>query len=324
MVLSLPALSLLFAFTGVLQGHVSGASLDAIDPRDQLAQTLPGLVPRPHETPTVPSSKKFCDSLKRLGHRGRQRSYMIKTGVSLTFCDNITVSNVHKNQSDRLFINATNPDDIEALEALYSSTNGKNWRSNDHWLEGDPCGDKWYGITCSPKGRVTHISMINNELVGYLPPQISKASELVELTLPSNKLKGEIPPEVYAMNSLQELSLDDNQLSGSLPEEISMPNLSTFLVFFNQLAGPLPKVWDTPNLVNLDVGHNQFSGPLPDAVGKLDHLQYLYIDYLKGINGMVPESYENLLSLTDISLAGDSLVNFTIPQSWSRFSNNYP
>ena len=322
MALWLITLSLLFAFTGVLQGHVSGASLDTVDPRDKLPQTSPGFVHRPHETPILPTSKKFCDSLKRLGHHGRQRSYMIKTGVSLTFCDNIAVSNMHKKQqSDRLFIKATNPDDIEALKALYSSTNGKNWRYNDHWLEGDPCSNKWYGITCSPTGRVTHISMIDNELVGYLPPQISKASELVELTLSSNKLKGEIPPEIYAMKSLQELSLDDNQLKGSLPEEISMPKLTTFLVFFNQLAGPLPKVWDTPNLVNLDVGHNRFSGPLPDAVGKLDRLQDLYIDYLKGINGAVPESYGNLLSLTDISLAGDSLTNFTIPQSWSQFSN---
>ena len=319
MALWLPALSLLFAFTGVLQGHVRGASLDTID---HLAPTLPSLVPRPHETPILPTSRKFCDSLKRLGHHGRQRSYMIKIGVNLTFCDNITVSNVHeKQQSHHLFVKATNPDDIEALKALYSSTNGKNWSRNDHWLQGDPCGNKWYGITCSPKGRVTHISMINNGLVGHLSPQISKASELVELTLSINKLKGEIPSEIYAMKSLQELSLDDNQFNGSLPEMISMPNLTKFFVFFNQLAGPLPKVWDTPNLVNLDVGHNQFSGPLPDAVGKLDRLQYLYIDYLKGVNGTVPESYGNLPSLTDISLAGDSLANFTIPQSWSQFSN---
>ena len=274
----------------------------------------------------VKQDKNFCDSLKRLGHRGRQIRHLIKMGASLTLCDGSVSPNTNEQWqlSDDLFLSAagpTNPDDVEALKALYNATNGKGWDNSDRWLQGDPCSNHWNGITCSPEGRVTKIDLHNNGLTGHIPPQLAKASQLLELTLLSNKLTGEIPPEIYAMKSLQVLSIYDNQLTGSLPQTISMPSLTTFFVFFNQLAGPLPSVWNTPNLVKLDLGHNQFSGPLPDALGALVKLQYLYIDYTKGINGTVPESYRNLLSLTDISLAADNLTNFTIPQSWSKFSN---
>ena len=117
------------------------------------------------------------------------------------------------------------------------------------------------------------------------------------------------------------LSLYDNHFTGSLTQKISMPSLTKFLVAYNQFVGALPNVWDTSNLVTLDLGHNQFSGPLPDAIGNLKHLQTLYIDYCEGINGTVPKSFGNLLSLIDISLARNNLTNYTIPHSWSRFSN---
>ena len=254
---------------------------------------------------------------------------MIKINVSVTLCEDSASSNTPKHQqqqSDSLFLNTTNPDDIEALKALYNSTNGEKWGDNDRWLQGDPCGNNWYGITCNSKGRVTQIILYKNGLVGQLPgPQISKMSELAELNLFSNKLTGEIPLELYTMKSLQLFILYDNQFTGGIPQKISMPSLTKFYVFFNQLVGPLPNVWDTPNLVYLDIGHNQFSGPLPDSIGNLKHLQTLYIDYCEGINGTVPDSYGNLLTLTDISLARNNLTNYTIPQSWSRFSNlSYP
>ena len=303
-----PCLLSLLALTGVL-----------------LLQALPHTPVSEAATTTpvnVKQDKNFCDSLKRLGHRGRQIRHLIKMGASLTLCDGSVSTNTHEQRqlSDDA-AGSTNPDDVEALMAFYNATNGKGWDNSDRWLQGDPCSNHWKGITCSPEGRVTEITLYSNGLIGHIPPQIAKASQLVKLYLSSNKLTGVIPLEIYAMKYLQVLRILDNKLTGSLPQTISMPNLTTFLVAYNELVGPLPSVWDTPNLVDLDVGHNQFSGPLPDALGALVKLQSLYIDYSMGINGTVPESYGNLLSLTDISLAADNLTNFTIPQSWSKFSN---
>ena len=34
------------------------------------------------------------------------------------------------------------------LEALYAATNGAEWTNNENWLVGDPCDNKWFGITC--------------------------------------------------------------------------------------------------------------------------------------------------------------------------------
>ena len=215
----------------------------------------------------------------------------------------------------------TNPDDIEALTALYKAILSKGWHDSMRWLQGDPCSNRWTGITCSPEGRVTEINLHGYGLVGHIPPQITKASQLMKLYLSSNKLTGEIPPEICAMKSLQVLSILHNQFTGSLPQTISMPNLTMFDVSHNWLEGSLPSVWDTPKLVDLDVSWNQFSGPLPATLGKLDHLQTFRTDYNEGINGTVPELYGNLVSLTDLSLPSRNLAKFTIPQSWSKFSN---
>lgn len=38
----------------------------------------------------------------------------------------------------------------EALTLLYGATNGSHWHRNDHWLEGEPCANAWYGIVCCP------------------------------------------------------------------------------------------------------------------------------------------------------------------------------
>ena len=37
---------------------------------------------------------------------------------------------------------------IDALTDLYNSTNGPSWKNQTNWLEGDPCSNQWYGITC--------------------------------------------------------------------------------------------------------------------------------------------------------------------------------
>jgi len=205
-----PCLPSLLKLTGVLVlllqtlSHMpaSEASPVTTDLGDQIALTLP--------KSNVEQEKNFCDSLKRLGHRGRQIRHLIKMGASLSLCEGSASPNTHEQQqqSDDLFLSAagpTNPNDVEALKALYNATNGKGWRNSDHWLQGDPCGNHWNGITCSPEGRVTEINLYNNGLIGHIPPQIAKASQLLKLILLSNKLTGEIqiPLEIYAMNSLQ-------------------------------------------------------------------------------------------------------------------------
>jgi len=36
----------------------------------------------------------------------------------------------------------------QALVDLYTATNGPEWWINTNWLNGDPCGNLWYGVEC--------------------------------------------------------------------------------------------------------------------------------------------------------------------------------
>lgn len=47
-----------------------------------------------------------------------------------------------------------NRTETEILEELYEQTRGEYWEHNDNWLEGDPCSDKWFGISCTPQQSV--------------------------------------------------------------------------------------------------------------------------------------------------------------------------
>ena len=53
--------------------------------------------------------------------------------------------------------------DMVALTALYQDTNGGNWTDNTNWLTTEPL-DEWFGITADAGGRVTELSLANNEL----------------------------------------------------------------------------------------------------------------------------------------------------------------
>ena len=88
---------------------------------------------------------------------------------------------------------ATNPDDVAAVKALYKSTNGPNWRDDTGWMKGDPCSSQWSGIACdkiNTETRIVEIFLCYNNLVGTIPTNIVKLSELRSLVLSFNTLSG--------------------------------------------------------------------------------------------------------------------------------------
>lgn len=88
--------------------------------------------------------------------------------------------------------------DKQVLSNLYNVTGGTNWKHNTNWLEGYPCTDKWYGITCE-NGRVTKINLSNNNLTGKFPRSnssssysLQKITTLKYLNLSNNNLYGTV------------------------------------------------------------------------------------------------------------------------------------
>ncbi len=121
-----------------------------------------------------------------------------------------------------------NPD-LAALVALYHATNGPQWETNDNWLS-DQGISEWAGVTTHGygsklTGRVRILYLQNNNLTGFLPPELGDLSELRRwLDLANNEITGSIPPELGNLFNLQALYLWDNRLTGSIPPELG--NLS--------------------------------------------------------------------------------------------------
>lgn len=43
--------------------------------------------------------------------------------------------------------------EVSALEDLYEASGGENWLNSDNWLQGDPCANEWFGVTCDSRGQ---------------------------------------------------------------------------------------------------------------------------------------------------------------------------
>jgi hypothetical protein len=91
------------------------------------------------------------------------------------------------------------------LASLYYSTNGENWSQssiswNVEWTE--EC--TWWGIECNSNGKVRILSLVEDNLSGVLPPEISLLSEsLEEVYLNANNIGGTIPTEVGLLSNLR-------------------------------------------------------------------------------------------------------------------------
>ena len=55
--------------------------------------------------------------------------------------------------------------DREALVVLYNATDGENWDKSANWLSDAPLGE-WKGVTTDFDGRVTELSLLDNDLSG--------------------------------------------------------------------------------------------------------------------------------------------------------------
>ena len=107
------------------------------------------------------------------------------------------------------------PTDRDALIVLYHATGGATWTRNTNWLSDRPLRE-WHGVSTDASGRVTLLS------------------------LPNNNLRGELPPEFGNLTRLRSLFLYNNpELSGPLPAEmVHIQDLSSFFAFGTGLTLP--------------------------------------------------------------------------------------
>lgn len=125
--------------------------------------------------------------------------------------------------------------DSLALVTLYNVTGGENWFRKDNWLEEGSSLENWEGINTDPtSGRVTTLSLPNNNLTMTLPNEIRSLNALVNINLSGNLLHGEVPTQLNQLENLEQLDLSDNNFS-SLPDLSNLPSLILLNVFDNQM-----------------------------------------------------------------------------------------
>lgn len=124
------------------------------------------------------------------------------------------------------------------LATLYFSTGGSSrWMNHSGWLsDEDEC--TWFfsasqfeqvnGDVCNFTS-ITRLSLVENNMRGTLPPEISLLRSLEVLEMSSNILTGFLPTTLGELDHLRVVDLFDNFLSGTVPSELGDANSLEFL-----------------------------------------------------------------------------------------------
>ena len=194
-----------------------------------------------------------------------------------------------------------------ALEALYHSTDGDNWKDNSGWLSDAPL-DEWYGVETLSTGEVTLISLRGNNLSGIIPPELGDLNTLEILWLDNNNLSGAIPTELSKLSNLRQLDLRSNKLSGEIPTEVgNLTSMGSLDLALNQLTGEIPsQLGKLTHLRSLSLGVNQLSGTIPIELGQLSNLEYIDMGNNQ-LSGEVPVWIRNLKDIVFLGLKNNRL-----------------
>ena len=205
------------------------------------------------------------------------------------------------------------PQDYYALAALYQNTNGSNWTIRTNWLSEEPLGS-WHGVTTNDRGRVTGVHLLDNNLVGSIPPEFGQLDKLTTLSFNRNQLSGTIPSELGQLSYLQSLDLGFNGLlRGTIPSELGQLYNLTFLnLAGNRLSGSIPSGFgQLNNLTILAVNSNGLSGTILPEFGQLHHLTVLRLGGNR-LTGIIPAELGQLENLLRLDLHSNQLSG-TIP-----------
>jgi len=172
----------------------------------------------------------------------------------------------------------------QALQDLYTSTNGDSWNSS--WDLNQPETD-WQGVTIKDN-KVISISLLFNNLEGTIPNSIGQLTNLENLELSFNKLEGAIPSNIGNLKKLKVLAFNGNNLSGAIPNSIG--NLSS--------------------LNQMHLSSNQLTGEIPQSVTKLEYLEILNV-FDNDLSGEIPSDLAYSKNLKQLLVAENNLVATT-------------
>ena len=211
------------------------------------------------------------------------------------------------------------PAERDALVALYRSTGGDSWNERTNWLT-EKHVSTWHGVITFD-GRVSVVSLSENNLTGEIPSELGSLSHLRRLYLQRNGIAGPIPHELGSLTRNEALFLHRNALSGEIPAELgNLSNLRWLALNANQLSGTIPaQLGDLSELRWLNFDENELSGEMPAELGNLSNLKILWI-WKNALSGEIPAEFGKLTNLLFLDISENQLSG-TIPAELGDMTN---
>ncbi|XP_073158938.1 protein STRUBBELIG-RECEPTOR FAMILY 8 [Henckelia pumila] len=204
---------------------------------------------------------------------------------------------------------ATDPNDVQGLQVLYTSLNSPSqltgWKSSGV----DPCGELWKGVICLGSSVVS-LQLSGLGLSGTMGYLLNNLVSLKTLDLSGNSIHDSIPYQLPP--NLTSLNLANNNISGNLPYSLSsMTSLNYLNVSRNILFQGIGDMFINHSaLASLDISFNNFSGDLPPSFSTLTNISTLLVQNNKltgSLNVLVG------LPLIDLNVANNNFSGW-IPQ----------
>ncbi|KAL2920009.1 hypothetical protein HK105_200075 [Polyrhizophydium stewartii] len=118
--------------------------------------------------------------------------------------------------------------DVEVLLAAFPEWIQANGITRDNWKSfkgtlsstaangsGEEEEEEEPQIAWDENDRITHLCLVDGDVVGSIPTLIGRLDRLTVLDLGSNGLVGDVPPQIGSLVNLTELHLDNNSLTGA-------------------------------------------------------------------------------------------------------------
>ncbi|CAI9116278.1 OLC1v1017377C2 [Oldenlandia corymbosa var. corymbosa] len=220
----------------------------------------------------------------------------------------------------------TDPVEAKALRALKQNLIDLSGVLSG-WSSGDPCASSWKGVVCFDRPvinghlHVSELHLLNMNLSGSLPPELSDLAYLRILDVMWNYITGHIPKEIGRMTNLEMLLLSGNKLTGSLPEEIgNLENLVRLQIDQNQISGAIPKSFSNlKNAKHIHLNNNTLTGQIPPELSGLPNLLHLFLDN-NNLSGYLPPELSLLTSLLTLQVDNNNFSGTSIPDSYKNLT----
>lgn len=203
--------------------------------------------------------------------------------------------------------------DLFAIVAMFYGTGGASWANSKGWLSSeDHC--TWFGVGCDDDLYVSELNLRDNNLIGFLPPDMGTlSSHLSVLDVSYNRLFAASLPKAFqyltsltyfnisssgvfssliptdavgsadilaGMTKLKVFDASSNEIGGSLSEIVgNLVDIEVFLVNDNRMEGVLPTgIVNWSKLREARFDGNGFLGSISDTVCGLSNLTMLQVD----------------------------------------------